>query len=126
MAKTSDDDPLDGHVDFSNVRPNPFARDYARNRDLRVLSPDLLAVFPDCEALRSYIRLTSAAAENGNSDPLDAEIDLSKARPSPYLLGVVDRRCVRLLDLDVAEAFRDDAAVNEALSSFLATRGTQR
>jgi hypothetical protein len=60
-----DDDPLDQEVDFINVRPNPFARDYGRNRNLRVLSPDLLDRFPDSdsvdEALRTYIRLTSGA-----------------------------------------------------------------
>ena len=127
MEKTSDDDPLDGDVDFSNVRPNPFARDYGRNRNLRVLAPDLLAIFPDSdavdEALRAYISLTP---ENRNDDPLDAEIDFSEGRPNPYWLGVVDRRCVRLLELDVAAAFRDDAAVNEALRSLLATRGTKR
>ncbi len=41
--------------------PNPFARDYGRNRNLRILSPDLLTVFPDSdsvnEALRTVIRL---------------------------------------------------------------------
>jgi hypothetical protein len=61
-----DDDPLDGEIEFHNVRPNPFARDYGRNRNLRVLSPDLLALFPDSDsvdkALRKFIRLTSASA----------------------------------------------------------------
>lgn len=64
-ASIEDDDPLDQEIDFSNVRPNPFARDYGRNRNLRALSPDLLALFPDSdsvdEALRTYIRLTAAA-----------------------------------------------------------------
>jgi hypothetical protein len=58
-----DDDPLDREVDFSNTTPNPFARDYGRNRNLRLLSPDLLTVFPDSdsvnEALRTLIRLTA-------------------------------------------------------------------
>jgi len=107
----------------SFARPNPFARDYGRNRNLRVLAPDLLAVFPNSdavdEALRVYIRLTSAVPKDRDDDPLDVEIDRSKSRPNPYWLGVVDRRCVRLLDLDVAEAFRDDTAVNEALRMLL-------
>ena len=59
------DDPLDQEIDFSNVRPNPFARRYGRNRNLRVLSPDLLSRFPDSdsvdEALREFLRLTSAS-----------------------------------------------------------------
>ncbi|HEX8252660.1 MAG TPA: hypothetical protein VF846_05905 [Thermoanaerobaculia bacterium] len=60
-----DADPLDREIDFSNARPNPFARDYYKSRNLRVLAPDLLDVFPDSEsvneALRTLVRLTSAA-----------------------------------------------------------------
>jgi hypothetical protein len=63
-AFIEDDDPLDQEIDFSNVRPNPFAGRYGSNRNLRVLSPDLLTRFPDSdsldEALREFIRLTSA------------------------------------------------------------------
>ncbi|HEX3577992.1 MAG TPA: hypothetical protein VHY33_05445 [Thermoanaerobaculia bacterium] len=64
-AFIEDDDPLDQEIDFRNVRPNPFAARYGRNRNLRVLSPDLLERFPDSdsvdEALRAFIRLTSSA-----------------------------------------------------------------
>lgn len=127
MDKSSEDDSLDSDIDFSNIRPNPFARDYGRNRNLRVLSPDLLAVFPDSdavdEALRAYIRLTSGASRDRDDDPLNVEGDFSKSRPNPYWLGVVDRHCVRLLDSDIADSFPDDTAVNEALRMFLATRG---
>jgi hypothetical protein len=42
-----------------------------------------------------------------------------KSRPNPYWLGVVDRRCVRLLAGDLADAFPDDDAVNEALRATL-------
>jgi len=60
-----DDDPLDREIDFSNSRPNPFARDYGHNRNLRVLAPDLLKIFPDSdsvnEALRTLVRVTAAA-----------------------------------------------------------------
>lgn len=119
-----DDDPLDEEIEFRNLRPNPFARDYGRNRNLRVLAPDLLAAFPDSDvvddALRAYIRLTSAP-EYRDDDSLDAEIDFSKSRPNPYWLGLVDRRCVRVLDSDVADAFRDDAAVNDALRTLIVT-----
>jgi hypothetical protein len=38
-ARVEDDDPLDHEIDFSNPLPNPFARDYGRNRNLRILSP---------------------------------------------------------------------------------------
>ncbi|MDP9360720.1 MAG: hypothetical protein M3P29_04630 [Acidobacteriota bacterium] len=59
-----DVDPLDREIDFSNARPNPYARDYGRNRNLRILAPDLLEVFPDSEsvneALRTLIRVTAA------------------------------------------------------------------
>lgn len=57
------DDPLDREIDFSNARPNPFARDYYKSRNLRVLAPDLLEIFPDSEsvneALRTFVRLTA-------------------------------------------------------------------
>ena len=57
------DDPLDREIDFSNARPNPFARDYYKSRNLRVLAPDLVEVFPDSEsvneALRTLVRLTA-------------------------------------------------------------------
>lgn len=58
------DEPLDREIDFSNGRPNPFARDYYKSPNLRVLAPDLLEVFPDSEsvneALRTLVRLTAA------------------------------------------------------------------
>ena len=57
------DDPLDREIDFSNARPNPFAGDYYKSRNLRVLAPDLLEIFPDSEsvneALRTLVRLTA-------------------------------------------------------------------
>jgi hypothetical protein len=60
-----DADPLDREIDFSNARPNPFAGDYYKSRNLRMLAPDLLDVFPDSEsvneALRTLVRLTAAA-----------------------------------------------------------------
>jgi hypothetical protein len=54
----------------------------------------------------------SALAED---DPLDREIDFSKGRPNPYWLGVVDRKCVRLLEKDLAQLFPDNESVNAAL-----------
>jgi hypothetical protein len=57
------DDPLDREIDFSNAGPNPCARDYYKSRNLRVLAPDLLDVFPDSEsvneALRKLVRVTA-------------------------------------------------------------------
>ena len=61
---TPDDDPLDREIDFSNARPNPYARQYYRSRNLRLLAPDLLDVFPTSEsvneALRTLVRLNAA------------------------------------------------------------------
>jgi len=58
-------DPLDHEIDFSNARPNPFAATYGRNRNLRILAPDLIEVFPDSqsvnEALRTLVRITAAS-----------------------------------------------------------------
>jgi len=66
-ATVEDDDPLDREVDFSNTKPNPFARDYGRNRNVRVLAPDLLSVFPDSdavnEALRTLLRMKAAVPQ---------------------------------------------------------------
>jgi hypothetical protein len=60
-----DIDPLDREIDFTNARPNPYARDFYKSRNLRILAPDLLEVFPDSEsvneALRTLVRLTAAA-----------------------------------------------------------------
>jgi hypothetical protein len=50
-----------------------------------------------------------------NDDPLDREIDFSKSRANPYWLGVVDRKCVRLIDKELAELFPDNDSVNAAL-----------
>ncbi len=61
-----DDDPLDREIDFSNVHPNPYAKYYGRNRNLRVLAPDLLTIFPDSEsvneALRTLVCIAAASA----------------------------------------------------------------
>jgi hypothetical protein len=63
-AAVIDDDPLDHEIDFSNARPNPYARDYYKSRNLRILAPDLLEVFPDSqsvnEALRTLVRVSAA------------------------------------------------------------------
>jgi len=62
---TADPDPLDREIDFSNARPNPYARDFYKSRNVRILAPDLLDVFPDSEsvneALRTLVRLTAVA-----------------------------------------------------------------
>ena len=58
------DDPLDREIDFSNGRPNPYAHEYYKSKNLRVLAPDLLDVFPDSEsvneALRTLVRISAA------------------------------------------------------------------
>jgi hypothetical protein len=48
-------------------------------------------------------------------DPLDRDIDFSNARPNRFWLGVVDRRCVRLIDKDLADLFPDNETMNAAL-----------
>ncbi len=67
MKKTSaviDDDSLDYEIDLTKGRPNPFARDFYKTRNLRMLAPDLLEIFPDSqsvnEALRTLVRLQTA------------------------------------------------------------------
>jgi hypothetical protein len=64
--KTTEADPLDREIDFSDARPNPYAGDYYKSRNLRVLAPDLVDVFPDSEsvneALRTLVRVNTPAA----------------------------------------------------------------
>ncbi|HVR41529.1 MAG TPA: hypothetical protein VMU84_20710 [Thermoanaerobaculia bacterium] len=61
-------DPLDHEIDFSKLErvPNTYARDYGRNRNIRILDPALLEIFPDSqsvnEALRTLVRVASAQA----------------------------------------------------------------
>jgi len=54
----------DRQLDFTNARPNPFATDYSKSRNLRVLAPDLLEAFPNSEsvneALRMLVRISRA------------------------------------------------------------------
>jgi hypothetical protein len=60
---TTDDDMLPEY-DFRGGVRGKYARDYGRNRNLRVLDPDLLDVFPDSEsvneALRALLRVKAA------------------------------------------------------------------
>jgi hypothetical protein len=83
-APVEEDDPLDREIDFSNARPNPFARDYGRNRNLRILAPDLLEVFPDSEsvneALRTLVRLTAATPQKISAKTASAPKTKKKAR----------------------------------------------
>jgi hypothetical protein len=64
--KTTEADPLDREIDFSDARPNPYARDYYKSRNLRILAPDLLDIFPDSEsvneALRTLVRVNPPAS----------------------------------------------------------------
>lgn len=58
------DDEMLPEYDFRGGVRGKFARDYGRNRNLRVLDPDLLSVFPDSdsvnEALRALLRVKAA------------------------------------------------------------------
>jgi len=66
MKKTESvpDDDMLPHYDFRGGVRGKYARDFARNENLRILAPDLLDVFPDSEAvneaLRTLVRITSA------------------------------------------------------------------
>jgi hypothetical protein len=77
-------DPLDQEIDFTNAQPNPFAKHYSRNRNLRVLAPDLLKVFPDSEsvneALHTLVRVAAASAIPVKRNPKTASKSKKKAR----------------------------------------------
>ncbi|HEV7763619.1 MAG TPA: hypothetical protein VGQ76_01335 [Thermoanaerobaculia bacterium] len=50
-------------------------------------------------------------------DPLDREIDFSKARRNPHFLAAVGPKYVRVIDQDLVEFFPDNESVNAALRS---------
>lgn len=50
-----------------------------------------------------------------DDDPLDREIDFSKARPNPYFVAYHGGKVIRVLEPDLAELFPDNASVNAAL-----------
>lgn len=52
-------------------------------------------------------------------DDIRAEYDFSGARPNPYAARFASPVTVVILDADVAEAFPDAAAVNEALRALV-------
>ncbi len=57
-----------------------------------------------------------------DDDEMPAELDFRTPLPNPFWIGMVDRRCVRVLAGDLAEAFPNDDAVNEALRASLRTK----
>lgn len=65
MKKSEIDDMLPEY-DFRGGVRGKYARDFNRNRNLRILAPDLLATFPDSEsvneALRTLVRARTVAA----------------------------------------------------------------
>jgi hypothetical protein len=60
---TEEDDPLDREIEMKNPRPNPFARDYGRSRNIRILAPDLLEMFPDSHSMNEALRTLVAVAQ---------------------------------------------------------------
>jgi hypothetical protein len=60
-----DADDMLPEYDFTAGVRGKYARDFARNRNIRILSPDLLETFPDSEsvneALHMLVRITSSA-----------------------------------------------------------------
>jgi hypothetical protein len=42
--------------DFSNARPNKYAKKYAEGTNIVVIEPDLIEFFPDSESVNSALR----------------------------------------------------------------------
>lgn len=59
---------------------------------------------------------------SNDDDPLDREIDFSRARRNPYFLAYHGPRVVRVLEPDLADLFPDNASVNAALRSVAAAK----
>ena len=76
------DDDMLPEYDFKGGVRGKYARDYGRNRNLRILAPDLLEVFPDSEsvndALHTLVRIAGASA----SKPLKQSANTAVA-PKP-------------------------------------------
>jgi hypothetical protein len=51
-----EDDPLDREIDFSKGRPNPFAADFYKFRNVVILDPFVLEHFPDSDAVNTALR----------------------------------------------------------------------
>jgi hypothetical protein len=52
-----------------------------------------------------------------DDDPLDREIDFSKARRNPYFVAYHGPKVIRVLEPDLADIFPDNESVNAALRS---------
>lgn len=65
-SETVLDDDMLPEYDFRGGVRGKYARDFGRNRNLRILAPDLLSTFPDSEsvneALRTLVRIAGASA----------------------------------------------------------------
>jgi hypothetical protein len=70
------DDDMLPEYDFKGGVRGKYARDYGRNRNLRILAPDLLKVFPDSEsvneALRAFLRVRAAIPQKISARTLAA------------------------------------------------------
>lgn len=60
--------------------------------------------------------------ETVEDDPLDREVDFSKAIPNPFFLGAVGPEKVRVLEPDLINAFPDSKSVNDALRTLAKPR----
>jgi hypothetical protein len=126
---TEDDDPLDREIEFHNVRPNPFARDYGRNRNLRVLSPDLLALFPDSDAVDEALRKGSCgvaadSAQTNKSESAPGEdmlphYDFRGGVRGKYARDYGRNENLRVLSPDLVSVFPDSESMNEALRTIV-------
>jgi hypothetical protein len=67
IESTALDDDMLPEYDFRGGVRGKYARDFGRNRNLRILSPDLLEAFPDSEsvneALRAFLRVKAAVPQ---------------------------------------------------------------
>jgi hypothetical protein len=98
-----------------NERRYGVGFDEAKSCFLDVFAIESFDVDRSLDEDRFVIIGKSDKSVRASDDPLDREIDFSKARPNPYWLGVVDRACVRLIDKDLADLFPDNDSVNAAL-----------
>jgi hypothetical protein len=140
-AMVDDDDPLDHEIDFSSPRANPYARRFGRNRNLRILSPDVIKVFPDSElvneALHSLLRANAAPPSalgrrhgskdrsmkkkeiTATEDDMLPEYDFRGGVRGKYARDFGRNQNLRILAPDLLEVFPDSESVNEALRTLV-------
>jgi hypothetical protein len=70
-GKTKEDPDMRLEYDFSNGRPNKYAKQYAEGTNLVLLSPDVAEFFPDSASVNDALRALVKIAHQRVKKPAD-------------------------------------------------------